>query len=737
MPTKPFRSLILIQGTVLILASCSVVKNSGSFGDMSKVNRAERLFKRQDYEHAISLCNSVINNGSSPEATRKAKLQLARVYYETRQFEKTISLYDEVLYKPEKDIQETDVTNYTDLLKRTGRVEKAKQIADNFSKTYADNTRFANIQRSLNNYYSFFDRKTAATMKIDSLQLNLPGYQYGLALFKDNVVFLCNDVKKKDAQSLYTNSKMYMISENGVQPFNTSLKGILQLGPASFYDGGQKVIFTSNQFSDVRNEKNSYINYSNNTQLLASTFQPEHNTWTRPVRVEIGKNSASYSILHPSVAPDGKRLYFASDMPGGFGGTDIYYADWDATEKRWKAPVNMGPKVNTNGNELYPYIAGEKLFFSSNGLEGYGGLDIYVINTKKPEEGVEHLPFPVNTQFDDLNPVLDENKWLLYFTSDRSGVHDNDHIYVLSLQNNPLKQVGISNPDAPAEDVKQSLTVIQTDERRQHTYTGDARYDNLISKDSSVKAIINEPVQKGQSRAEVKDQRVTVDYANSAANSTPEIISWEYQAGSPQAAAAAQLQQKARASENMQSEKTVNSQPATIAWQPNANAATKDNGNTVQEKKTVAVNDNASAWQQNNHGLDARMDSITRAANMLLRMPGVIYFDLNSSIPLDQEWGKLDTIFRRWKKYPKHMIVISGHTDIIGTEKYNLTLSKSRAVYIQECLKSKGVEADKIRINYYGSSKPVWVAGQQSLDNDRVEFIRQQGVNRRCEVKIL
>ncbi|MFB6454543.1 OmpA family protein [Chitinophaga sp. Hz27] len=725
MPTKPITSYILFQGAVILFASCSFVKDSGSsaFGDMSKVNRAERLYKRQDYEHAISLCNAVLNNGGNENVTRKAKLQLARIYYETRQFEKTISLYDEVLYKPGPDIAASDVTNYLDLLKRTGRVNKAKEITDQYQKDYKEDTRFKNISQSLDNYYGFFNRTVEEGTHVDSLRLNLPGYQYGLALYKENIVFLSNDVKKKDAQSLYTNSKLYILSEEGVTPFNNSLRGVLQIGPASFYDNGQKVIYTSNKFSDVRNEKNGFINNSNGTQLLFATFQAEHNSWSKPFPVLIGKNNISASILHPSVAPDGKRLYFASDMPGGFGGTDIYYTDWDATEKRWKAPVNMGPNVNTNGNELYPFISANKLFFSSNGLEGFGGLDIFVIDINNQAKGAEHLPFPVNTQFDDLNPVLDDTKRLLYFTSDRSGVHDNDHIYVLSLANDPLKQVGISYPDT-ANHSDKSLAVIQTDSRRQETITGDTRYDNAISNEPfqpapSAKAVANTP--------SVVDSRTTIDYGNSAANSSPEMISWQYQAGTPQAAAAAAITKTNAAAAP---DRPVNSNPEQLDWQNGAYA-------NADTKKIVATNPDVIAWQKANHIADTKMDSIIRAANMLLRMPGIIYFDLNSYVPMDQEWKKLDSIFHLWKIHPERLILISGHTDIIGTEKYNLSLSKNRAVYIQECLKSRGVDPEKIRISYFGSTKPVWVAGGFSLDHDREMFIQLQGVNRRCEVKIL
>lgn len=722
--------LVFFLGVLMMTGSCSFVKDhtSGSMGSMSKVRRAERSFKRQEYERAISLCNDVINNSNNDDARRQAKFQLARIYFETRQFEKTVSLYDELLYKPSDDVLVTDVTTYIDLLKRTGRVEKARQISEVYAKNYKNNARFTNLQESLVNYYNFYNRDSLRNVKVDSLRLSLPGYQYGLALYKDNIVFLSNDFKKNEAQSFYTNSKLYMISEDGIEPFNNSLKGILQVGPASFYDQGKRVIYTSNRFTDVKNDKNSFINYNNGTQLLSATYQENHDAWSKPVPVKLGKSSESSSFLHPSVASNGKRLYFASDMPGGQGGTDIYYADWDKTEKRWKTPVNMGPTVNTNGNELYPFIVGDKLFFASNGLRGFGGLDIFMIDLKKPDEGPVHLPYPVNTQFDDLNAVLDESKLLLYFTSDRSGVHDNDHIYVLNLKKNPLKQLGLPYPGKPVNDEdKVPYTIMQTDNRQQLTLVGDKSYDNLApvvkaEAKPAAPAVASTAVPVSTPAREVKD------YTDNVVDSSPEMIPWQNLAH-PAPAVATTAATATAATAPDYGQRTVGGQPEQLNWQSTAVAQGRSSSPVKNNVQTDSAVIHVSAYT-----LSA--DSATGAHASLWSVPGAVYFDLNSYIPQDKEWSKLDSIFYIWKAQPKRMIIVNGHADIIGTEKYNLALSKNRAVYIQECLLSRGVEAGRIRINYFGSTRPVLVASQYKLDSDREKFILQQGVNRRCEITI-
>ena len=177
-------------------------------------------------------------------------------------------------------------------------------------------------------------------------------------------------------------------------------------------------------------------------------------------------------------------------------------------------------------------------------------------------------------------------------------------------------------------------------------------------------------------------------------------------------------------------------------------SSAKNNTTTVQVQTGQAAYSSPElvSWQHpgnvpassfNGGGYTLVKDSAVKALETLWKVPGVIYYDLNSYVPQDQEWRKLDSIFQIWKANPHRIILVNGHTDIIGTERYNLSLSKNRAVYIQECLLSRGVDADKIRINYFGSTRPVWIARQYSLSNDRDVFIHLQGVNRRCEIKIL
>lgn len=171
-------------------------------------------------------------------------------------------------------------------------------------------------------------------------------------------------------------------------------------------------------------------------KLYKVGWSADQNKWNGAIEEAVPFNSNEYSVCHPSLTTSGDTLFFTSDMPGGFGRSDIYMTTRQQAGA-WGTPVNLGPSVNTPGDEMFPFIANDgTLYFASNGHEGLGGLDVY---ESKPAAGADgkmtwlharNLGTPVNTSSDDFGYVLKADNKHGYLCSNRPGGAGGDDIYM-------------------------------------------------------------------------------------------------------------------------------------------------------------------------------------------------------------------------------------------------------------------------------------------------------------------
>ena len=163
------------------------------------------------------------------------------------------------------------------------------------------------------------------------------------------------------------------------------------------------------------------------------TTKKKGNTWDEPVLISFAADS--FTVGHPWINDDETLLFFASDMPGGFGGRDVWMAKYNKKGKSWDNPVNLGPQVNTPGDELYPTLRNDSiLFFSSNGHVGMGGLDIFEAKLKDGKwGGVANMKFPINSHGDDFSIIFQGKAEKGLLTSTREGGKGNADIYEFTV----------------------------------------------------------------------------------------------------------------------------------------------------------------------------------------------------------------------------------------------------------------------------------------------------------------
>jgi len=208
------------------------------------------------------------------------------------------------------------------------------------------------------------------------------------------------------------------------RPFSLALNSSLHEGPVTFSNDGNKIFFTrNNSEKGLQKADKDGITRMKIYSAVRGEFDWENIQ-------ELNFNNNEYSCVHPSLNNETGRLYFSSNMPGGFGGYDLYYVDIDSSG--WKTPVNLGSTVNSKKNELFPFYhtASRQLFFSSNGFEGKGGLDIYMISEVAYDSGpVINIGAPFNSAADDLGIIINARGTQGFFSSARKGGLGKDDIY--------------------------------------------------------------------------------------------------------------------------------------------------------------------------------------------------------------------------------------------------------------------------------------------------------------------
>lgn len=391
----------------------------------SHVYKGDRYYDAIAYSKAIPHYEKIYSKKSNSEYG----LKLADSYFKVGNYLKAEEVYAEVFKRtPNKDLP---YFNYAKSLMANGKYEEAKVVL----KEYLVNHKGDPVaQVLLNSCNSIDDRFRDTTLYVLN-PINTEGftnafsvteYQNGIVFSGDKEVYIG---KKKNPWTGDSYLDLYEMekSEDGTwmdpKLLSGDVNGPFHEGPASFSSDGETVYFTRSNYYKRKMDVNEKM--ENNLKIFRASLID--GKWKN--LEELPFNSDDYSSGHPALTPCCHTLYFVSDMPGGFGGTDLYRVDYN--DGVWSKPENLGAEVNTSGNEMFPYYDEDgALYFSSDAHNSMGGLDVFVtyFNGERWMEP-ENLNYPINSIKDDFGFVLDKDNNTGFVSSSRS---DNDKIYEFS-----------------------------------------------------------------------------------------------------------------------------------------------------------------------------------------------------------------------------------------------------------------------------------------------------------------
>uniref|UniRef100_UPI0037C05DD7 OmpA family protein n=1 Tax=Flavobacterium sp. TaxID=239 RepID=UPI0037C05DD7 len=406
--------------SILSIVSLSLTPLSAQTKDTQK---ADKLFKRLEYVDAAQEYLKLAENGKADGYVYK---QLADSYFNTFNASEATKWYARAVETPQD--AET-YYRYAQMLKAQGKYEEANKQMQSFASKAPNDQRAKDFKANPNYLPSLLDKQKKFDIK--SLDINSDKSDFGAVLHQNNLYFTSarNGARKNYGWNEEPYLDIYKATYN-VDGTITNAEPVADLnskwhdGPSSLSADGNTIYFSSESFKEKGGfEKDKSINAKlGQVNLYKATMA--NGKWSNITQLPF--NSNTYSTGNPSLSKDGKTLYFASNRPGSIGGTDI----WRVAVKEdgtYGEPENLGSKVNTEGEENFPFVTEDNktLYFASSGRQGFGGLDVFAYDMTKGES--TNLGKPVNSEKDDFAFSLNAEKNIGFLSTNRSGV---DNIYL-------------------------------------------------------------------------------------------------------------------------------------------------------------------------------------------------------------------------------------------------------------------------------------------------------------------
>lgn len=415
---------------------------------------ADDLFDQKKFEQALPKYVKEYEKGA---ATERDIYRIALCYENMRQNELSVPYLKELSDK------------YPGKLNYKYKLAQAQMCAGNYKEAKDNLSSYGKLSKiGTYDYLAGLEKTDIVTddfVDVERLKLNSSSMDFAPYVIDNNLFFVSSRTKNKSSfsQDKWSGQgfcQLYFISEDEIGNGKTNpeifkkdeISDKYHEGPIGVDPSTNDLYFTRNRYKE--SSEDASLNHTVNLQIFKSEYQDSKQDYSTNFENPFSWDNKYYTVAFPSFSPDGEYMVFAGNMLDSYvnyGGLDLYYCK--KNDGAWTEPVNLGDRINTPGNETYPFIDNNgRLYFSSNGHFGYGGLDIYITDFKPDNFNyLEHLKAPINSSTDDYGYYIDESNSKGYFASNRDG-RFNDDIY--SFEKNVIRISGkvldkISNASVP------------------------------------------------------------------------------------------------------------------------------------------------------------------------------------------------------------------------------------------------------------------------------------------------
>ncbi|MDO6820138.1 OmpA family protein [Zobellia sp. 1_MG-2023] len=400
------------------------------FAQEKLITKANEKYDEYSFSPAIDIYKKVLDRGYvSADLLKK----LGNSYYYNADYEDASKTYKRLVDEYPGEIGPEYYFRYAQTLKTLEEYDASKEVMGKFLEATSDDVR-ATAYKDEKDYLNDIKRNSGR-YNVSPFQYNSPYSEFAPSFYKEGLIFSSDRDTGNFARYRHTwNSKDFLdlykvnadsISQGTVIKFGDHVNTRLHESTSTVNKAGDILYFTRNNFKSgkyVKDEKGVI-------RLKIFKAKMVEGVWSNIE--ELPFNSNDYSVAHPTLSADEKTLYFASDMPGSLGESDIFRVSIN-DDGTYGTPENLGSVINTEARETFPFVSSEDvLYFSSDGHPGLGGLDIFAtkVANGRLDGNVMNVGEPVNGRMDDFTFVFNEETKKGYFASNRSEGQGADDIY--------------------------------------------------------------------------------------------------------------------------------------------------------------------------------------------------------------------------------------------------------------------------------------------------------------------
>ncbi|RZJ70790.1 MAG: flagellar motor protein MotB [Flavobacterium sp.] len=426
---------------LLILLSLFFVTASFS---QQKLKKADKLFSLYAYTEAAEAYENYLKNVSQPGID--VMMKTADSYYYISNTGSALRWYTRLHEVLGNNMDDKYFNRYIQALRAENNHAKADELLKKRLEAKGDS---AVTQRFISQK-KYLDSLTASPSNyiVTNLASNTDKADFGTAFYGNRIVYSSSKDTTKVTRKIYSWNdqpflELFVADRNAADGsfFNESKFIPKEQTPyhnaTLAFTPDLKTVFYSANNVKKNDRLNNNDRGTNNIAITRGTIAD--NKLEKPEKLHF--SNKDYSVGHPAISADGKWLFFSSDMPGGFGDSDIYVTEI-FSDGNVGTPKNLGPVINTAGREMFPFINDSILYFSSDGHYGIGGLDVFESKRVKDMQFGDpmNLGAAVNSNLDDFSFIIDKEKKYGYFSSNRTGGKGDDDIYYFTRTDPPCSQ---------------------------------------------------------------------------------------------------------------------------------------------------------------------------------------------------------------------------------------------------------------------------------------------------------